>query len=522
MADFTPDQDVTGPVDTRYLVAWQQGFTIDEIISYGTIAEVSASGNSLRLTYIGPTTLTEDGNAPTGGTIDKVSYGFDTGSGLQSHGFLIDISPAVNFADITTINAYRIFDGSDTINGTAFGGDNLFAGYGGNDVLDGKGGGDNFLVPVRAGIPSLTIKGVTGASDTLFVLANIYDTSATFLDLRGSTLTSINAVTLDPGGWVIVNAGQLGAGISAGAVIGATSGTAIFDVFKDFDSGTLDLQGKLDVNPNTMLRIFGTDTAETLSGTDRADTFYGKEGADTLNGRGGNDTFWIEGVKDEFDTINGGSGIDTLRAVDDIPVLNGFNAKASSIEVLAGYFSGNAGANTFDLRGLSEPSGESLVFGADGDDTLMAPDFLFGLFGGNGKDTLIGGKGGDFLAGQLGADTLTGGGDADAFFYYELAESGPKKSLRDTITDFDAKKDGIGILADANVLLDDVQRFTFVKKEGAGFKKKPGSIIWEQIDKKGTAKDMTIVYADANGDKKADFALQLKGLVDLKADDFLI
>ena len=33
---------------------------------------------------------------------------------------------------------------------------------------------------------------------------------------------------------------------------------------------------------------------------------------------------------------------------------------------------------------------------------------------------------------------------------------------------------------------------------------------------------MTIVYADVNGDKKADMAIQLKGLIDLKADDFFI
>ena len=116
-------------------------------------------------------------------------------------------------------------------------------------------------------------------------------------------------------------------------MVGATSGTATIDVVKNFNGGTLDLQGKLDVNPNTTLRIFGTQTAETLSGTDRADTFYGNEGADTLNGRGGNDTFYLEGVEDEFDTINGGSGTDTLDVgPDGFAVLNGFNAKASSIE----------------------------------------------------------------------------------------------------------------------------------------------------------------------------------------------
>jgi hypothetical protein len=59
------------------------------------------------------------------------------------------------------------------------------------------------------------------------------------------------------------------------------------------------------------------------------------------------------------------------------------------------------------------------------------------------------------------------------------------------------------------------------KKEGAALKK-AGNLVYDQIDKKGTAKDMTIVYADVNGDKKADMAIALKGIVDLSKGDFLL
>jgi Ca2+-binding RTX toxin-like protein len=448
-----------------------------------------------------------------------MSYEF----GTSTQGFLIDISPAANFADITTINAYRIFDGHDYIGGTAFGGDFLFAGYGGNDTLDGKGGGDSFQIPVRAGIPSLMIKGAVGAADTLFVVKNIYDTNATALDLRSSALTSIDAITLDPGAVVVIESTQLGAGISAGAVIGATSGTATIDVFKGFNGGTLDLQGKLDVNPNTTLRVFGTDTAETLSGTDRADTFYGNEGADTLNGRGGNDTFYLEGIEDAFDTINGGSGTDTVRTSgpDGFAVLNGFNAKASSIEAWFGVVMGTAEGNTFDFRGLSETS-SLIAGGGDGDDTIIAPGFGFSMYGDSGDDTLVGGNGENGIAGGPGADTLTGGGAADGFVYFALADSGRKKSLRDTITDFKQGSDKIYLNKfDANAVKDGVQAFKFRGKEGKPLKK-AGDLVYDQVDKKGTAKDMTIIYGDVNGDAKADMAIQLKGLVDLSKGDFLL
>ena len=52
--------------------------------------------------------------------------------------------------------------------------------------------------------------------------------------------------------------------------------------------------------------------------------------------------------------------------------------------------------------------------------------------------------------------------------------------------------------------------------------RRAGTVTWDQIDKKGTAKDMTVVYADTNGDQKADLTVQLMGLVDLHKGDFVL
>ncbi len=517
MAVFTPFDPGTR-VDTRLLVAWREGFTIDTITGSGTdtltVTDV-LNPNNLVLTYTGSTTMTASGTTPGAGTFESIN--------VLGGGTLTGIAPAGVFGDIVNQNAYRIFDGSDTINGSTAGGDFLFAGFGGNDTLDGKGGGDFFQVSERTGFPTLTIKGASGsAKDTLFVVENIYDASAAVLDLRGSTLTGIDFITLSPGTGVTIKSSQLGAGLSATAVIGATSGAGAFDIVKDTNGGTLDVSGLI-VNDNTLFKIFGSDTAETIIGSSGDETFSSGAGGDTVNGGGGNDTFILDGTKDEFDKINGGSGIDTVQTTPGAEgrgaVLNGFNAKTASIEVWSGAVSGNAGNNTFDFRGLTEGS-ELGAFGGDGDDTIMASSFGMTMLGEAGKDRLVGGEGEDFLFGGLGADTLTGGGEADLFIYTDVKESGQKKSLRDTITDFD-KSDRILMAVDANKGKKDFQVFKFVKKEGASFKKKPGSLIWEQIDKPGSAKDMTIIYGDTNGDRKADIVIQLNGLVDLKADDFV-
>lgn len=62
---------------------------------------------------------------------------------------------------------------------------------------------------------------------------------------------------------------------------------------------------------------------------------------------------------------------------------------------------------------------------------------------------------------------------------------------------------------DANGKKKGDKAFKFIKKEGADFNGKAGVIVWEKIDKKGTAKDMTVIQGDINGNGKADLTLLL-------------
>ena len=125
--------------------------------------------------------------------------------------------------------------------------------------------------------------------------------------------------------------------------------------------------------------------------------------------------------------------------------------------------------------------------------------------------------------GGPGRDTLTGGGNSDFFVYFDVGDSVKKKALRDTITDFTAKVDKIHLAQiDANDSKNGDQAFKFVKHEGAEFDGKPGRLIFDQIDKAGTAKDVTLIYADTDGDQKADFAIQLTGLIGLHKGDFFL
>ena len=165
---------------------------------------------------------------------------------------------------------------------------------------------------------------------------------------------------------------------------------------------------------------------DTIFGGAGNDIITGGVGADVLNGGDGNDRFLEANSEGAGDTINGGAGIDTLVMSGNGPVtLTGFNATASSIEVIEGNAKGLVGtsaAETFDLSGISLMTGSGIGFldAGDGNDKVIGSKFADDLRGGAGNDTIEGG---------LGNDTLTGGAGADSFVFNAL-------SGLDLITDF--------------------------------------------------------------------------------------
>ena len=144
------------------------------------------------------------------------------------------------------------------------------------------------------------------------------------------------------------------------------------------------------------------------------------------------------------------------------------------------------------------------------------------LTGSSYNDVLTGNGGRNVLNGGAGRDILTGGADADTFVFKAATDTG-SGSNRDSITDFQKGTDKIDLSAiDANGSAAGNGTFHFIAKENALFDKAKGALAWHLQDEWGTANDITVIQADTNGDGVHDFEMQLKGLVQLSASDFIL
>ena len=136
--------------------------------------------------------------------------------------------------------------------------------------------------------------------------------------------------------------------------------------------------------------------------------------------------------------------------------------------------------------------------------------------GTSGADTLRTGTGADVLIGYRGADKLYGGSGADIFIYSTIKDSTVAAKGRDTIYDFSrSEKDVIDLHGlDANTRKKGDQAFKFIGS--SAFHKTAGELRYEK------AKGGLTVYADVNGDGRADFGISLKGVTKLVKGDFFL
>ncbi len=195
--------------------------------------------------------------------------------------------------------------------------------------------------------------------------------------------------------------------------------------------------------------------------------------------------------------------------------LSGTNKILSSATTALG-----AGAKDLVLLGAFNASGtgnaqDNVITGNKGNNTLV---------GGDGNDTLSGGNGIDVLRGDAGRDVLTGGAGADTFVFRSVLDTSKIVTTRDVITDFVHGTDKIDVAGiDANsangTLVNDV--FKFLSLQGAAFTA-AGQLHFRFEDLAGTANDKTIIEGDINGDRVADFQLELRGLISLTAVDFVL
>jgi serralysin len=248
--------------------------------------------------------------------------------------------------------------------------------------------------------------------------------------------------------------------------------------------------------------VNGTAGAELLPGLDGNDVIAGKGGNDELQGGEGNDT------------LNGGQGDDRLEGDDGTDTASYQNDGAVNVSLLLIGSQNTGGAGSDELVSIENLTGSAI----GGDDLIgnLNANVLAGL---GGNDTLLGEGGLDILLGGNGKDSMTGGADADIFDFNSKIES--KKGLnRDEIADFSGSTgelDRIDLRTiDANSEKNGNQAFKFI--DGANFTKKAGQlqVIQDAIN------GVTIVQGDINGDRKADFQIELTGLHDLIAADFLL
>jgi hypothetical protein len=160
-------------------------------------------------------------------------------------------------------------------------------------------------------------------------------------------------------------------------------------------------------------------------------------------------------------------------------------------------FRATAGADT-----ITGTAGNDEIDGGAGNDVIHGGAGNDVLYGSAGNDTITGGAGNDQIDGGSGADILTGGAGADTFIYF-AGDSNP--GAPDTITDFTAAQGDRISIAGAT---------TFLGTKW--FDGHAGEIVYRE----NAAADLTHVYYDSNGDKKADTVIVLKGLHTLTASDF--
>ena len=460
--------------------------------------------------------------------------------------------------------------GNDTLFG--FGGDDRIDGGTGNDVLDGGDGNDILIggdgrdtasyaqaaaavhVDLGASGPQATGAGM----DTLIGVEDVIGSA--FDDILIGASGIVNHLYGGAGNDLLIGVGDV---LDGGAGNDTASFASTFGSIIDLAIGGPQADGTILVN---IENVMGSAFSDILKGDGGNNSLMGGDGADILMGRGGDDI--LDGGGSLGDTAsyaeahsgvtvdlglagpqNTGDGNDTLIGIEN---LTG-SAFADTLKGNAGdnILSGGAGDDT--LIGMG---GQDQFHGGDGSDTvsyagmtsgvtvdLNASSFQFingntqqwldsienvtgsafadKLTGNAGANALNGGAGNDLLIGGLGHDMLTGGAGNDIFDFNSVDESPVGAGLRDIITDFQSGQDKIDLSSlDADPTRKGDQAFRFIGTQN--FDGKAGELHYQTFDQPGTANDITVISGDINGDRVADFEIELTGIIKPTSGDFLL
>jgi hypothetical protein len=213
-------------------------------------------------------------------------------------------------------------------------------------------------------------------------------------------------------------------------------------------------------------RVSGTSRDDIFVGGKKEDRFEGREGTDSFNGKGGVDAIGFN--------VNTDNGIDI------------------DLTLASGQVKDDGFGNIENATSIEAVSGSRL------DDTIKLGSAVGWAWGGEGEDILISGTGKQHLEGAQ---------DADTFAFLTAAGIGMQNAAHDEIGDF-SQSDG------DTIDMSDIAAFVFVGEDA--FSGNAIELRFEQLD------GNTFVYGDTDADGDADFALELKGEIDLLQSDFVL
>ena len=288
-----------------------------------------------------------------------------------------------------------------------------------------------------------------------------------------------------------------------------------------------------DADANTIDGLAGNDTINGMGGDD---TLSGSDGNDSIDGGTGNDK--LDGGTGN-DTLLGGDGNDFMRGADgDDSLVGGAGNDTLEGGLGADTMVGGAGDDSYLVRDASDVvvedagAGRDLVrsaidyaLGANVEDLYLVGNGStrgFGneldnrIDGNDGKNVIDGGEGNDNIYGGGGLDRMYGGEGNDLFRYTAVSDSGIGAGNRDIIFDFQEGEDRISVVSfDGDLARDGNQAFKFygtdaLKANGLG------QVNYQQVS------GHTIVNFDVDGNGAADFQIDLVGLHNLTAGDFIL
>ena len=380
-----------------------------------------------------------------------------------------------------------------------------------------------------------TLVGITARSTDPDATSN---TVAYALISNPSNLFSINATTgvVTVAGAIDreVRGGSLDIGVRATSSDGSTSTQTFSITINDVDEFNVGAVTDVNAATNTVLEnaAVGTAVGITARATD----------ADATNNT---ITYSLSSNPGSLFAINAATGIVTVNGAIDREVVGasvnlGITAASSdgsatvqTFAVAIGNVVGstiNGTANADTISGTVTVAGqgfatneEDIINAGNGNDNVSALGGNDELNGGAGNDVLDGGAGNDTLRGGAGADRLLGGAGNDVFDFDLVSEIGTAAGARDLILDFTSGQDRIDLSTiDANSVTIGNQAFTLLATESTTFTGVRGQLIWDKQDLTGTVNDKTLIMGDINGDRVADFVIELTGLHNVTAGYFVL